>query len=218
MEISSTATNHAEIARLVSSIVVPRPIAWVTSRSAAGVTNLAPFSFFQIVSIEPAIIMISFSDERDSYLNVLDTKEFVINSVTTENVDTAVLSSAEVDGNTDEARLLGLELAESVVVAVPRLATTRTALECRFFSLARVGSGRVVFAEVVHVYVADSLLDEQRRIDVREFGPVGRMGSNFYAVSDSPRSIDRPTSEELLAWVTGTRGSDTDLPSGAGPG
>lgn len=196
MEISSTATNHAEIARLVNSIVVPRPIAWVTSRSAAGVNNLSPW---------------------DSYLNVLETKEFVINSVTTENVDTAVLSSADVDADTDEARLLGLELAESVVVAVPRLATTRTALECRFLSFTRVGSGRVVFAEVVHVYVADSLLDEQRRIDVKEFGPVGRMGSNFYTVADSPRSIDRPTSHELLAWVTGIRGPDDELPSEVGP-
>jgi flavin reductase (DIM6/NTAB) family NADH-FMN oxidoreductase RutF len=208
MEISSTGANHPEIARLVNSVVVPRPIAWVTSRGATGVNNLSPFSFFQIVSIEPVIVMISFSDERDSYLNILETKEFVVNSVTVENVETAVLSSADVDGNTDEAHLLGLNLTDSVVVAVPRLASTRTALECRLLSVTRVGSGRVVFAEVVHVYVADSLLDEHRRIDVTEFGPVGRMGSNFYAVSDSPRSIDRPTPEELLSWVVGTKSSD----------
>lgn len=198
MEREVTAGNHSEIERLVNSVIVPRPIAWVTTVSAEGTLNLAPFSYFQMVSTDPVMVMISFIGEKDSWLNIQDTKQFVIHSVRADDVETAVLSSAEVERSVDEIEHLGISLKPSAKVEVPRLASAATAIECVLHSTARVGSGHVVFGEVVHVYVADALLDDHQRIDVAAFSPVGRMGSNYYTVADTVRSINRPTLPEFL--------------------
>lgn len=201
MEISSTPANQTAIGRLVNSVVVPRPIAWVTSRGADGVNNLSPFSYFQVVSVDPVIVMISFNDDKHSYLNICETAEFVINSVTASNVAVAVMSSADVAQPTDEAASLGLDFVPSVSVTVPRLAVSPTALECVLHSTMRVGTGRLVFATVAHVYINDDILDENEQIDLTTFAPVGRMGSNYYAIADSWRSIDRPTLDEFEAFA-----------------
>lgn len=201
MEISSTPANQTAIGRLVNSVVVPRPIAWVTSRGADGVNNLSPFSYFQVVSVDPVIVMISFNDDKHTYLNICETAEFVINSVTASNVAVAVMSSADVAQPTDEAASLGLDFVPSVSVTVPRLAVSPTALECVLHSTMRVGTGRLVFATVAHVYINDDILDENEQIDLATFAPVGRMGSNYYAIADSWRSIDRPTLDEFEAFA-----------------
>lgn len=198
METTVTATNRAQVERLVNSLVVPRPIAWITTVSAQGELNLAPFSYFQVVSTDPVILMISFTGEKDSLLNIQETKQFVVHVVRAENVEMAVLSSAEVARSVDEVERLGIGLAPSAKVDVPRIADSETALECVLHSTLRVGSGHLVFAEVVHVYVADRLLDEQQRINVAALAPVGRMGSNYYTVVDVVRGIDRPTPAEFL--------------------
>lgn len=201
METPSTPANQTAIGRFVNSVVVPRPIAWVTSRGADGVNNLSPFSYFQVVSVDPVIVMISFNDDKHTYLNICETGEFVINSVTASNVAAAVMSSADEDQPTDEAARLGLDFVPSVSVKVPRLAVSPTALECVLHSTMRVGTGRLVFATVAHVYINDDILDENEQIDLATFAPVGRMGSNYYAIADSWRSIDRPTLDEFEAFA-----------------
>lgn len=198
METAVTPANRAEIERLVNSLVVPRPIAWITTVSSDGELNLAPFSYFQVVSTDPVILMISFTGEKDSLLNIQDTKQLVVHTVRAQNVETAVLTSAEVEQSVDEAEHLGIGLIPSTTVDVPRIGDSETAMECVLHSTLRVGSGHLVFAEVVHIYIADRLLDQHQRIDIAALAPVGRMGSNYYTVADVARSIDRPTSEEFL--------------------
>jgi len=204
MEIASSARNQDAISRLVNSIVVPRPIAWITSRSAKDENNLSPFSYFQVVSVDPVIVMVCFNDEKHTYLNICETKEFVINSVTAANVDLAVMSSADVDRPVDEAAELGVDFVPSVTVAAPRLAMSPTALECVLHSTTQVGTGRLIFATVQHVYIDDAIVEEHERIDVRKFAPVGRMGSNYYSIAESWRGIDRPTVEDFEAFTLST--------------
>ncbi len=197
METASTPANQSAIGRLVNSVVVPRPIAWVTSRDVDGVNNLSPFSYFQVVSVDPVMVMISFNDDKNTYLNICETGEFVINSVTAANVDTAVLSSADAHRSIDEAAHLGMKLVPSISVAVPRLATSPTALECVLHSTTQVGTGRIVFATVSHVFIDDEILGENDRIDLAKFAPVGRMGGDYYAIANSWRSINRPTLDQF---------------------
>lgn len=199
METASTRANQGAISRLVNSVVVPRPIAWVTSQGADGVNNLSPFSYFQVVSVDPVMVMISFNDDKNTYLNIRETGQFVINSVTASNLDMAVMSSADVDQSIDEAASLGVKLAPSMSVTVPRIAMSPTALECVLHSTTHVGTGRIVFATVTHVYIDDDILDEHARLDPARFAPAGRMGSNYYTIADSWRSIDRPTLDQFDA-------------------
>jgi flavin reductase (DIM6/NTAB) family NADH-FMN oxidoreductase RutF len=195
MELQGTKANRPTLEKLINSIVVPRPIAWVTSVSGAGIRNLSPFSFYQVVSVDPVIVMISFTGEKDSYLNIVETGEFVVNSVTADVVETAVKSSVDVHRDVDEIGLLGLPVVESARVSVPRLSGVRASIECRLHSTIRVGTGHIVFGEVIHMYIDDDVLDEDGRVDLSRFAAVGRMGSNYYSTSDNGYSLNRPTQD-----------------------
>ncbi|MBV1798462.1 flavin reductase family protein [Siccirubricoccus sp. G192] len=192
------------------SCVIPRPIGWISSLSAEGVPNLAPFSFFNAVCWAPAMVIFACpgpdaeGNAKDSFLNVAATGEFVVNMATWAQREAVNLSSAECPPEVDEIALLGLETLPSVKVKPPRIAGSPIHLECLHHqtvllpSKSRRRENAVVFGRVVGVHIDDAVLRDGR-IDLALVRPIARLGYRDWAVVDSifqqnPPSwpLDRP--------------------------
>ncbi|MFC7376827.1 MULTISPECIES: flavin reductase family protein [unclassified Brachybacterium] len=148
-----------------NAIIAPRPIGWISSRSADGVLNLAPYSFFNAFCYTPPIIGFSSSGTKDTLTNIEATGEFCWNLVSRELAEAMNVTSAPAPPEVDEFELAGLTPAPSRVVSVPHVAESRTVFECRLTQIVtlQAASGaatenRVVFGEVVGVHIAEALL------------------------------------------------------------
>lgn len=174
---------------LMTSLVVPRPIAWVTSQSAAGLRNAAPFSFFNVMSGNPPVVCIGIGvrdgQPKDSARNIAETGEFVVNLVSEPMVKQMNVTAIEFEEEVDELREAGLRTLASHRVCPPRLADVPASLECVVRQIVAIGGKRsLVIADVVVVHVRDSLVLNPARghIATPELGLVGRMhGGGCYA-------------------------------------
>lgn len=171
-----SATNY----KILTNVVVPRPIAWVSSLGPTGVVNLAPISFFNAVGSEPLYVAISVGLRDDDTLkdtarNIDSHREFVVNLVTEELLGAMNITAA--DFPPDESELLAAQLhaAASVKIRAPRLAQAQVSLECRLFTTVALGSNTLYVGEVVMFHVADHLVGSRLRIN--GFAPIGRLGS-----------------------------------------
>lgn len=177
---------------LLTSLVVPRPIAWISTRSAEGVGNLAPHSFFSVACAHPPVVSFTSVGAKDTLANVLATGEFTI-SVATEGLHEQVnASSAPYAAGVDEAVELGLEMAASGVVAPPRVAASPAALECRLHSTHVLGDSTLVLGDVVAFWV-----DDRAMVDglpgIEHLRPVSRLGRNQWGRAPEVFALDRPT-------------------------
>ena len=189
-----------------SSLIVPRPIGWISSRAADGVVNLAPYSFFNAVCYHPPTVMFSSGSstggdgKKDSLRNIEATGEFVCNLVTWETCEQMNQTAASVPPETDEMNLAGLTPIPSKLVGVPRVAEAPVHLECRFVKRVDIpnsmGKDRyvMVLGEVVGIHIQDDLITDEGLVDVAKMRPVGRLGYNDYTQIDdnSLFSIKRP--------------------------
>lgn len=181
--------STANAFKLLSSVVVPRPIAWVVSQSAHGRRNAAPFSFFNVVSSDPPIVALGIGPRggqlKDTSRNILETGEFVINLVSAELAAQMNHTSLDYVAEVDELARAGLATEPSRVVAPPRIALSPAALECRVWQVLDAAPQRViVLARVVALYLRDdALLDAQRfHVDTPALRLLGRMhGAGWYA-------------------------------------
>jgi flavin reductase (DIM6/NTAB) family NADH-FMN oxidoreductase RutF len=164
----------------LTSVVVPRPIAWVSSRSAAGVDNLAPHSFFTIAGIDPPVVCFTSVGTKDSLRNILATREFVV-SISTEPLREQVnLTGTDFPADISEFDAVGLTREASLRVAPPRVAESPVALECRLVSTQEFGICTVVFGEVVHLAVDESVLQDGRP-EISLLRPVARLGAQEWS-------------------------------------
>ena len=180
MQIDPTLHSSADGYKLLTNLVVPRPIAWVTSQSPQGVINLAPFSFFNAIASDPLYIMISVGqresgEAKDTATNILASGEFVVNMVTEELFGAMNISAADFPAGESELEAAQLHAAPSVRIKVPRVAEAQASLECKLFSSQVLGSGTLIIGEVVMFHVADQLMGD--RLHVENFAPIGRLGS-----------------------------------------
>jgi len=160
--------------------VVPRPIAWITSQSGAGVLNLAPFSYFNVFGSDPPYLAVGIGrrdsgEPKDTARNLQDTGEFVVNLVTEELLDAMNLSAADFPPDQSEAEATGLAVTPGVQIQVPRLAAAQASLECRLHQVVPLGANQLFIAEVVLFHVADHLIDPE--LHIHHFAPIGRLGS-----------------------------------------
>jgi flavin reductase (DIM6/NTAB) family NADH-FMN oxidoreductase RutF len=177
---------------LLTSLVVPRPIAWVSSLSEDGSRNLAPHSYFNMVSSKPPVVHFTSTGEKDTLRNVRATGEFVVNVVSEDLLEPMNLTAAEFPPDEDEFAWAELEVAASATVKPPRVAAAKAALECRVRDIQAIGNGNMVFGDVVHVHVDDSVWVDGR-VDPALLSPVGRLaGWNYAPLRDVVR-IPRPT-------------------------
>ncbi|MEZ4383183.1 MAG: flavin reductase family protein [Nannocystaceae bacterium] len=209
-EIPASTLSTSETYRLMTDLVAPRPIAWVSTVDPDGRRNLAPFSYFQAVCSRPPTIVLGLgwhADGRmkDTLRNILDTRELVISHVSEDNVGAAVETSAPYARDVSEWEAVGVETEPAVAVRPPRVKGAKAALECVLRQAIPLGAGpsgdpsaTLVIAEVVHFAVAEGLLvrDPQGRtrpIDPAQLGAVGRMGGIAYTRTDSRLEFPRPT-------------------------
>jgi flavin reductase (DIM6/NTAB) family NADH-FMN oxidoreductase RutF len=199
MELDPRLIGDAASYRLLIGCVVPRPIAWVSTVDAAGVRNLAPFSFFMGVCGEPPTIAFSSGPRdgasKDTLRNVEASGEFVVNVVDDAHAEAMNASSGEYPPEVDEFVVAALRAAPGVRVQAPRVATAPISLECRVAQIVRIGRGphSVVFGEVVYMHVRDELYDATTgRIDVAALRPLGRLAGHLYSHTHDVFEMKRP--------------------------
>jgi flavin reductase (DIM6/NTAB) family NADH-FMN oxidoreductase RutF len=180
MQIDPSQHTNAEIYKLMTNLVVPRPIAWITSQSETGVINLAPFSFFNAVGSDPPFVVVGIGSRndgapKDTAANIKASGEFVVNFVTEDLLAEMNISAVEFPPDQSELTASGLHAAASVHVKPPRLSESQVSFECKLHSLPALGAGTLVIGEVVMFHVADRLVGE--RMHINNFAPVGRLGS-----------------------------------------
>jgi flavin reductase (DIM6/NTAB) family NADH-FMN oxidoreductase RutF len=181
---------------LLTSVVVPRPIAWVSSVDRDGTRNLAPYSYFNACSATPPIVHFTSTTSKDSISNVRDSGEFVVNIVSAELAQAMRTTSAVFPAGEDEFEWAGVQAAPSLRVRPPRVLGAKVALECRLRQLLEMGEGTMAFGDVLHVHV-DRSIWRDGRVDPELLAPVGRLsGLNFTTVErvyrlDIPEEIKR---------------------------
>ena len=171
------------------AIVAPRPIGWITSMSAAGAVNLAPYSYFNGVSSRPPVVMFSSEGYKDSVAFIEETREFVCNLATFELREAVNATSAPLPRGVNEMDKAGLAAAPSVLVRPPRVAAAPCALECKWLQTVPLADvdGRfldrhVVFGQVVGVYIDDRFVVDGL-LDTAAMQPIARAGYNDYFVA-----------------------------------
>jgi len=171
--------------RMLTSCIVPRPIAWVSTMDRNGVLNAAPFSFFTGVSIEPPLVLFAVErrhgQKKDTLVNIEATGEFVVNVVTESTVQAMNETSRDFLPEEDEFALAGLTPMPSVHVRVPAIQESPIHLECVLRDIHEVGSSphALVIGEVVGVRVQDTFIRDGR-VDMAKLQAVGRMGGKYY--------------------------------------
>ena len=204
MQIDPTESSVREIYTLMVQLITPRPIAWVSSVSEAGVTNLAPYSFFNGVGANPPTVVFCPANQRDgspkdSLRNVLETNEFVVNVVSSDDAAVMNQSSANYDSEVSEFEAIGIETLESEKVTPPRIASSRAQFECRLLQHIELGTGpsgaNVVIGEIVKLHVAESIISDGI-VDPAKLDNIGRLGGKAYSKTTDRFELDRPTAPQ----------------------
>lgn len=180
----------------LNAIIAPRPIGWISSSSASGHRNLAPYSFFNLFNYQPPIIGFASSGWKDSVANIAETKEFVWNLVTQPLAQAMNQTSSPLPHGQDEFALAGLTPVKSQLIAVDRVAESPVHFECRLTQLIQLRDIQdkpidswLVLGEVVMIHIQTALLDEQGVYQTVEAAPLLRAGgpSAYYGISDDQR-------------------------------
>lgn len=209
MIIDSADLAEAAAYKLLIGSIVPRPIAWVSTVSPEGVANVAPISFFTAVGRRPPMISISLQPRsdgvtlKDTFTNIRDTGEFVVNIATLANSDAVHRSAYEFAPEQDEFELLGLEKGPCETVSAPRIAASPISFECHVDRIIPVGElENVVWGRIARFHVRDDLYLENGRIDTAGLAPVGRLAAEYTHVGNV---FTTPLPEDTLQALSTAR-------------
>ena len=193
------------------ALVVPRPIGWISTVSRSGIVNLAPYSFFNLVSGTPPFVMFSSKPRKDSQRNAEETGEFVCNIATYDLREVVNASSTEWGPAVSEPERVGLEMTPCRAVKPPRVARSPAALECKYFKTVELVSSdgtrnasSVIIGEVVGVHIDDALI-VNGLVDVTRMQPLARLGYMDFCAVNELFAIQRPA-------VPGPEASVEDAP------
>ena len=182
---------------LLSDCVIPRPIAWVTSRSPDGIVNAAPFSFFNAVASDPPTVMISVSRRggkaKDTSRNILVAREFVVNMVNENLAEKMNLTSGAYPETVSEIEKAGLTLVSSELITTPRIAESPVQFECILSGSMEIGAGPtdVLFGEIRVFHIADEIL-VNGRVDQLRLRAIGRLSGSGYCRTTDTFEMKRP--------------------------
>lgn len=188
----------------LKSVIVPRPIGWISTVDERGAVNLAPYSYFNLIADEPAYVVFASSGRKDSLRNIEVTGEFVCNLVGAELFEDMLATSAPYPHGLSETEQLDIAIRPSFRVNPPMVEATRAALECvhyRTMNLpgvddAELSPYRMVIGRVVSVYIDDTAIDPDGRIRTEILRPVCRLGYQEYSIVDSTFSRPQPNPDE----------------------
>lgn len=209
-EIPAASLSTSETYRLMTDLVAPRPIAWVSTLDRDDRRNLAPFSYYQAVCSRPPMIVLAISwhpdgQMKDTLANILERREFVVNHVGEPLLQAMNATSAAYAHEVSEWDAVGVEAEPSLRVAPPRVARSLASLECALKQAIPLGEGQgggpsstLVVAEVLHFRVAAGLCERDgrgrlRAIDPARLAAVGRLGGIAYTFTQSRVEVPRPT-------------------------
>jgi flavin reductase (DIM6/NTAB) family NADH-FMN oxidoreductase RutF len=205
-----------ELYKILIGTVVPRPIGWASTLSVDGVANLAPFSFFTVVSRKPPMVSLTIQPRsdlvtlKDTLVNARDTGEFVVNIVSLAQVNQMHVSSVEYPPDADEFDITGLQKVACEIVKPPRVANAPVSLECKVERITPMGEvgDHVLIGRVVRIHIRDDIwLPENGRVDTAAFQPIGRLAAE-YTLADALFAC--PIDDELIASREGMRGTRID--------
>ena len=190
--------------RVLTGVVVPRPIAFVSTVSADGNFNLAPYSFFNAVGYDPPTIVFSSSrhvggKQKDTLVNIEQTGEFVVNVVVDDIAEAMNKTAAEFPAGVSEFEIAGLTPAPSDLIKAPRVAESPVNMECRLIQVVPIGKGAhehgLVIGEVILMHLRDDILDGHR-VNHHILKPTGRLAGSMYChtsdVFEMPRPVYQP--------------------------
>jgi flavin reductase (DIM6/NTAB) family NADH-FMN oxidoreductase RutF len=196
---ATTELQGVEGYKLLTGLVVPRPIGWIGSRAADGVNNLAPYSFFNAVSGDPPTVVFSpgagSGVRKDTADNVRASGEFTVNVVTTEVAEAMNATSATLPADEDEFGHAGLTVVESTMINAPRVGEAKAQMECRVTHQLHIGREEggswLIVGEVVAFHIDPELLDGTR-IDQGKLRAIGRHAGNWYSHAEDLFELTRP--------------------------
>jgi len=191
----ATADPEVDPYRLLTAVVVPRPIAWVSTVSQGGVLNLAPHSFYTVACARPPIVQFTSVGRKDTLRNLLATREFVVNLSPVSLLHEVNNSAARFGPGQSEPEELGIAMEPGVKVRPPRVAASPASIECTLHSTHELGDSTVVLGDVQVISVADEVLvdghPEFARLD-----PLARLGKEEWALHPEVISLPRPRRPE----------------------
>ncbi|MBT7525269.1 MAG: flavin reductase family protein [Candidatus Marinimicrobia bacterium] len=190
MNIDPTKQSFQENHKLMIGSIVPRPIAFVSTKSTNGILNLAPFSYFNGVCSKPPTIMFAPARRgydgltKDTLNNIRSTKEFVVNLVSEEIVEPMVECATDYDKKIDEFKISNLTPIDSDKISSPRVKESKVSYECELNTIVEIGeaepgAGFVVIGTIVMFHIQDDVYNDGR-IDLKALNPIGRLAGNSY--------------------------------------
>jgi flavin reductase (DIM6/NTAB) family NADH-FMN oxidoreductase RutF len=197
------------------SCVVPRPIGWISTVSAAGIDNLAPYSQFQNLGFDPAYVMIAANQlepgkRKDTVVNIEETGEFVYNMATYDLREAVNRSAMETPPDVDEFIIAGVTKAPSICVKPVRVAESPIQFECVHYQTLRLpgrngqGSADIVIGRVVLIHIKDEYILHDGRVDILKIRPLARLGYYDYTTVDSTFEMLIPeSSDQLMGGLEG---------------
>ncbi len=203
MELDPSTLDYRDAYKLLIGTVLPRPVSFVSTLSPGGVPNLSPFAFYNVVSSQPPIVMVSVGHRpdgrrKDTAENALATGELVINATTEDLIERASLAAGEWAPEVNEFALAGLTPLPSRLVRPARVAESPINMECRLEHHLTFGEGRaahdVLFARILLFHIRDDLYHDGR-IDTLRLQPIGRLAGDVYVRVRDPFPIARPVVE-----------------------
>lgn len=182
---------------LLTSLVVPRPIAWVGTTSPSGVDNVAPHSFFNVISSDPPIVHFTSSGAKDTLANARATGAFTISVVSRPLLEAMNTTAADMPPDVSEFDHVDVTATRGEVVAAPYVTESPAAMECTVRTILSMGSGHMVFGDVRRIHVHDRAWGPDDRVDIAALDPVGRLSGSQYTLSEEILRHPRPTWDEL---------------------
>ena len=190
MDLTLSELPRLEVYKLLIGLVIPRPMAWISTRSENGVANCAPFSFFNVIGEEPPLCIVSFNRRSDGAIkhtvkNIRRTGEFVVNLADEGTASAMDRTGDEFAEDESEFVAAGLTEAPAKLVKHPRIAEAAASLECRVERRINWGEAReLVIGEILLVHARDGIIDPQsKRISETAYRPIGRLFANRYCTT-----------------------------------
>lgn len=200
MQVEFSSLSPVEAYRWLTSTITPRPIAWVSTRSLDDVSNLAPFSFFQVISSDPPTLLINVGmkegQPKDTARNARDTGELVVQLVNADQAAAMNASAATLPHGLSEFEHCGIASQSAHLINVQRVAGAPVAFECRVSQIlpypADAPNCQLIFAEVLLVHIDEKVLDDSGRVDPVRLDLVGRLGGSHYSYTRDGFQLKRP--------------------------
>lgn len=196
MEIDFDAITEYQRYKLMASLIVPRPIALITTLSETGVVNAAPFSMFNMLGEDPPIVMVSINrledgGLKDTAVNIARDREFVVHLTDEAMAEKMHRCGDRLPSDASELAHAGLDAAPSHRVAPPRIVQAPVAFECTLFETMETASRQIFIGQVRWLHARDGLIDtETWRVRLQDYFPVGRFGASFYVRTRDRYAID----------------------------